>query len=117
MQYVLDAIDGGASSRELASLPVPESFRGVVVRRDAEAEFQGVPSADKDPRRTLGVEEVATPEAFARDPERVLRFLDTGGGWGDLLAIAMSLPKARFLKAALRWALRRGLGYQIGRPP
>lgn len=53
----------------------------------------------------------------AHPPERVLRFLDTGGGWGDLLAIAMSLPKARFLKAALRWALRRGLGYQIGRPP
>ncbi|WP_045876185.1 crotonyl-CoA carboxylase/reductase [Pseudofrankia sp. DC12] len=49
-------------AKEFARLPVPESYRGVVVRKDEVGMFEGLASRDKDPRRSLHVDEVATPE-------------------------------------------------------
>nr|WP_205863309.1 crotonyl-CoA carboxylase/reductase [Planosporangium thailandense] len=52
-------------ARELASisgLPVPDSYRGVVVRADESTMFEGLPTRDKDPRKALHVQEVPTPE-------------------------------------------------------
>ncbi|MFN2626201.1 MAG: crotonyl-CoA carboxylase/reductase, partial [Mycobacteriales bacterium] len=45
-----------------AALPIPESYRGVVVRKDEQEMFAGLAVADKDPRKSLHVDEVATPE-------------------------------------------------------
>jgi len=64
---VLDAILAEGSpaetrAKEFAHLPVPESYRGVVVRKDEAGMFEGMASRDKDPRRSLHVDEVATPE-------------------------------------------------------
>ena len=56
------AILEGAPGEELASLALPESFRAAYVRRDEVAMFEGVPSAEKDPRKSLHVDEVARPE-------------------------------------------------------
>lgn len=52
---------GDTPSGEFAALPVPESYRGVVVRRDEVDIFAGLATADKDPRRSLHLAEVATP--------------------------------------------------------
>jgi crotonyl-CoA reductase len=46
----------------LAGLEVPGSYRGVVVRRDEQDVFGGLPTKEKDPRSSLHVEEVPTPE-------------------------------------------------------
>jgi crotonyl-CoA reductase len=46
----------------LAGLPVPESYRGVVVRADEAGMFDGLSTRDKDPRKSLHLQEVATPE-------------------------------------------------------
>ncbi|MGY1710948.1 crotonyl-CoA carboxylase/reductase [Geodermatophilus sp. SYSU D00758] len=46
----------------LAGLPVPESYRGVLVRKDEQDMFEGLATRDKDPRKALHVEEVPTPE-------------------------------------------------------
>ena len=67
MKDVLDAILAEGSpaetrAKEFAHLPVPESYRGVVVRKDEAGMFEGMASRDKDPRRSLHVDEVATPE-------------------------------------------------------
>ncbi len=62
MQQILEAIQSGASGEDLAGLPVPESYRAAVVKRDEAAMFEGVDSWDKDPRKSLHVEQVATPE-------------------------------------------------------
>jgi crotonyl-CoA reductase len=62
MQQILDAIQAGASSDELANLPIPESYRAAYVQRDEIGMFEGVASEDKDPRKSLHVGEVATPE-------------------------------------------------------
>lgn len=63
MQEILDAIMSGDRSEETyAGLSVPESFKAVVVRKDEVDMFEGVPSKEKDPRKSLHVDEVPLPE-------------------------------------------------------
>ncbi|MFF8098120.1 crotonyl-CoA carboxylase/reductase [Streptomyces sp. NPDC016675] len=47
---------------DIAALPLPESFRAVTVRKEDADMFRGMPSADKDPRKSLHVDEVPLPE-------------------------------------------------------
>jgi crotonyl-CoA reductase len=61
MQKILDAILAG-DHVEVGSLPVPESYRGVTVRADEVEMFAGRAHEDKDPRESLHVDEVPTPE-------------------------------------------------------
>ena len=56
------AIVDGAPADEFAALAVPESFRAAVVRADETEMFAGVPSEDKDPRKSIHIDEVAMPE-------------------------------------------------------
>jgi crotonyl-CoA reductase len=60
MQQILDAIQSGETA-SVAGLPVPESYRGVVVRADEVDMFHGLPTRERDPRKSLHVEEVPTP--------------------------------------------------------
>jgi len=62
MQEILNAIQAGASGDEIAALAIPESYRAAYVSRSETGMWEGVESADKDPRRSLHVGEVATPE-------------------------------------------------------
>ena len=62
MQAFLDAIQNGASGDELANIDIPESYRAAFVKRDEMTMWEGVASEDKDPRQSLHVDEVATPE-------------------------------------------------------
>ena len=62
MQELLDAIVHDAPPEELAALPIPPSYRAAYVRRSDVAMFDGMASADKDPRLAIQVGEVATPE-------------------------------------------------------
>jgi crotonyl-CoA reductase len=48
--------------RAVGSLPIPESYRGMVVRKDEVDMFEGMASRDKDPRKALHVQDVPTPE-------------------------------------------------------
>ena len=62
MQQILEAIEGGASSEEIAALPIPESYRAAHVLRAEQDMWEGVPSEDKDPEKSLHISEVPTPE-------------------------------------------------------
>jgi len=46
----------------VAKLPVPDAYRGVLVRADEVGMFEGLAPQEKDPRKSLHVQEVATPE-------------------------------------------------------
>jgi len=61
MQRILEAITSGDSAA-VAGLAIPESYRGVVVRADEVDMFDGLPTRERDPRKSLHVEEVPTPE-------------------------------------------------------
>src|SRR5262245_55136837 len=63
MQQILDAIlAGDTAPEEFAHLAIPESYRAALVRKDEVDMFDGIPSQEKDPRKSLHVEEVALPE-------------------------------------------------------
>ena len=69
MQDILEAIMAAEGSKDPASgtrrhrrPPVPESYRGVVVRAEEQHMFDGLATRDRDPRKSLHVQEVPTPE-------------------------------------------------------
>jgi len=60
---IRDAIlAGDTAAEEFAALPLPESYRGVTVRKDETEMFAGLGSRDKDPRASLHVDDVPVPE-------------------------------------------------------
>ncbi|MEV4147355.1 crotonyl-CoA carboxylase/reductase [Amycolatopsis sp. NPDC049691] len=58
---IQQAILNGESAA-VGSLPVPESYRGVTVHADEVDMFEGLESRDKDPRKSLHVDDVPVPE-------------------------------------------------------
>ncbi|HEY4017762.1 MAG TPA: crotonyl-CoA carboxylase/reductase [Pseudonocardiaceae bacterium] len=61
MQKILDAILADQLD-ELGTLPIPDHYRAVTVHADETEMFAGLPSAEKDPRKSLHIEDVPTPE-------------------------------------------------------
>jgi crotonyl-CoA reductase len=63
VKQILDAIlAGDTAPEEFAALRLPESYRAVTVHKDEVDMFEGLESRDKDPRKSLHVEDVALPE-------------------------------------------------------
>jgi len=63
MKDILETIlSADATPADFAALPVPEHYRGITVRQDEVAMFEGRASRDKDPRESLHLDEVPTPE-------------------------------------------------------
>jgi crotonyl-CoA reductase len=63
LQQILDAIlAGDTTGEEYANLKIPESYRAATVRKDEVDMFEGLESKDKDPRKSLHLDEVALPE-------------------------------------------------------
>ncbi len=62
MDAIRDAIlnDAGPARRS-ASLELPESMRAAFVRKDEQEMFDGMDHDDKDPRKSLHVDEVPLP--------------------------------------------------------
>jgi len=61
VQEILDAILAEQYG-DVAGLDVPDHYRGVTVHADEADMFAGMPSRDKDPRKSLHLDDVATPE-------------------------------------------------------
>ena len=62
MRHILDAIEARADSAAFAALQIPESYRAAVVLKSEQDTFKGVPSNQKDPRKTVHVQDVPVPE-------------------------------------------------------
>ncbi|WP_441249713.1 crotonyl-CoA carboxylase/reductase [Kitasatospora sp. McL0602] len=63
MQEILDAIlSTDSTPADFAALALPESYRAVTLHKDEEQMFAGLDSRDKDPRKSLHIEDVALPE-------------------------------------------------------
>ncbi|MEJ2885600.1 crotonyl-CoA carboxylase/reductase [Actinomycetospora aeridis] len=61
MQDIRDAILADDTAA-LAGLSVPESYRGITVHADEADMFEGMASREKDPRKSLHLDDVPTPE-------------------------------------------------------
>jgi crotonyl-CoA reductase len=62
MDRIRQAILTGADAETFAELPIPDTYRAVTIHKDEQDMFAGMESRDKDPRQSLHVEQVPTPE-------------------------------------------------------
>jgi crotonyl-CoA reductase len=63
MEQIREAILAGDTSREeFAALPLPEHYTAVTVHKDEVDMFAGLTSREKDPRKSLHIDQVAVPE-------------------------------------------------------
>ncbi len=115
MQKILEAVLAGATGSELESLPLPESYRAAFVRREDTAMFEGLDSADKDPRKSLHVGDVPLPE-IAPD-EAVVAVMASSINFNTVwTSIFEPLPTFGFLDRLGResvWGARHALPYHI----
>ena len=115
MQDILEAIRSGASGDDIAALPIPESYRGAFVLRDEQTMFEGLDSADKDPRKSLHVDEVATPE-LAPDEVYVANMASAINFNTVWTSIFEPLPTFGFLDRLGKesvWGARHALPYHV----
>ncbi|MGH8939011.1 MAG: alcohol dehydrogenase catalytic domain-containing protein, partial [Actinomycetes bacterium] len=63
MQNILDAIQAGDTpDDEFAAIEVPETYKGITVHKDEAEMFADLPTKEKDPRKSLHLDEVPVPE-------------------------------------------------------
>ena len=115
MQHFLDAIQSGASSDEIAALQIPESYRAVHVRAEDQEMFVGVPSKDKDPRQSLHLGEVPTPELA---PDEVYlavmaSSINFNTVWSSIFEPVSTFGSLKRLARESEWARRHDLPYQV----
>ena len=115
MRHILDAIIAEASSDEFANLSVPESYRGVHVLAAEQEMFAGVASADKDPRRSLHVDQVPTPELA---PDEVYlavmaSSINFNTVWTSIFEPVSTFGPLKRLARESEWAKRHDQPYQV----
>ena len=115
MQEIRDAILGGASGDDLAALPLPESYRAAFVRKDEVGMFEGLASRDKDPRKSIHVDQVAVPELA---PDEVYVAVMAGAINFNTVwtSIFEPLPTFGFLERLGKessWGARHNLPYHV----
>jgi crotonyl-CoA reductase len=63
VQQILDAILAGDTAPEdFGSIALPETYKGITVHKDEVDMFEGLASRDKDPRKSLHLDDVPIPE-------------------------------------------------------
>ena len=115
MQHILDAIESNASSQEFADLVVPDSYRAVHVLKDEQDMWQGVASKDKDPRKSLHVGEVPTPELA---PDEVYlavmaSSINFNTVWTSIFEPISTFGALARLGRESEWAKRHDLPYHV----
>src|SRR3954471_8697404 len=115
MHAFLEAIQAGASGDEIAAIPLPESYRAAVVRKEDVAMFEGIPSREKDPRKSLQLDDVAVPE-MAPD-EAVVAVMASAINFNTVwTSIFEPLPTFGFLERLGKessWGKRHDLPYHV----
>ena len=115
MREILDAIQSGASGDAIASLPIPESYRAAHVLKSEEQMWAGVASKDKDPRKSVHVGEVPTPELA---PDEVYlavmaSSINFNTVWSSIFEPVSTFgPMARLARES-EWAKRHDQPYQV----
>ncbi|MEM7338850.1 MAG: crotonyl-CoA carboxylase/reductase [Actinomycetota bacterium] len=115
MRQFLEAISADASGDDLANIPLPEAYRAAYVRQADIGMFEGKESWQKDPRESLHVGEVKTPE-LAPD-EVVVAVMASSINFNTVwTSIFEPLPTFGFLSRLGResyWGARHNLDYHV----
>src|SRR6478752_9778945 len=115
MQEFLDAIEGGASSDDIAALPIPEHYRAAHVLKEEQDIWAGVASDDKDPRKSLHIGDVPTPE-LAPDEVYVAVMassINFNTVWTSIFEPVSTFGPLARLGRESEWAKRHDRDYQV----
>jgi crotonyl-CoA reductase len=115
MQEIRNAILEGASGDDIGALPLPDHYRAAVVLKDEVSMFDGMASADKDPRKSIHVQDVPLPE-LAPDEAYVAVMASAINFNTVWTSIFEPLPTFNFLERLGResvWGKRHDLPYHV----
>lgn len=115
MDQILEAIESNATAEQFAKLKVPTSYRGVCVEKDDVEMFAGLPSAEKDPRKSLKIKEVPVPE-IAPDECLVAMMassINFNTVWSSIFEPVSTFGSLTRLAREGSWAKRHDLPYQV----
>ena len=115
MRKILEAIENGADAATLAAIPIPATFRAAVVRKEDQDMFKGVASAAKDPRKSVHIQEVPTPEIA---PDEVLiavmaSSINFNTVWSSIFEPISTFSALTRLARESEWAKRHDLPYHV----
>jgi len=100
VKEILDTIlDPGSQPGDFAALPLPEAYRAVTLHRDEEHMFDGIHTRDRDPRKSLHVEEVPVPELGMG--EALIAVMASAVG----IAAILTWPTKPRLRASISWRI------------
>ena len=115
MQHILDAIQSGASSDDIAALKIPESYRAVHVLAEEQEMWVGTPTKEKDPRKSLHVGDVPTPELA---PDEVYlavmaSSMNFNTVWSSIFEPISTFGPMKRLARESEWARRHDQPFQV----
>jgi crotonyl-CoA reductase len=115
MEKIFEAIENGADSAAIAALPIPSSYRAACVRKEDEQMFAVVASGDKDPRKSVKVQEVPVPEIA---PDECLiavmaSSINFNTVWSSIFEPISTFGSLTRLARESEWAKRHDLPYQV----
>ena len=115
MDKILAAIMNGASAEEFAALPIPATYRAAHVRKDEQEMWKGIPSEQKDPRKSIHVGEVPVPE-LAPD-EAIIAVMASSINfntvWSSIFEPISTFSALSRLGRESSWAKRHDLDYHV----
>ena len=115
MQQILQAIQQGASSADIAALPIPQQYRAAHVLASEQEMWAGVPSKQKDPRQSIHIGEVPTPE-LAPDEAYVAVMassINFNTVWTSIFEPISTFGALKRLARESEWARRHDLPYHV----
>jgi crotonyl-CoA reductase len=115
VDLIRDAINAGASSAQLASIRLPESYRAAVLEKGDAEMFAGISSRDKDPRKSLKLREVPVPE-LAPDEALVAVMassINFNTVWSAIFEPVSTFGSLTRLAKESTWAKRHDLPYHV----
>ena len=115
MEKVLEAIMNGATGDQLASVPLPREYRGAHVLKSEQEMFQGVAPNDRDPRKSIHVGNVPTPELA---PDEVViavmaSSINFNTVWTSIFEPVSTFGPMARLGRESAWAKRHDRDYQV----
>jgi crotonyl-CoA reductase len=115
IDQIREAILNGAPGEEIGALELPQSVVAGFVRKDEQEMFEGIDSAEKDPRKSLHVDEVPTPPLGPN--EVLIAVMASAVNFNTVwTSIFEPLPTFKFLERFARegeLAARHNLDYHI----
>ncbi len=115
MQEILKAIMADADAETFAKLKIPATYRAAHILKSEEAMFAGVASKDKDPRKSIHVGQVPTPELA---PDECLvavmaSSINFNTVWSSIFEPVSTFGSLARLARESDWAKRHDLDYHV----